>query len=172
MVTGLCNSLLLSSCAHSRAAESVADQNATNARELDFWEGLEQKSLLTNHDAIHGLLLLADGTDERAGWSDRLAAARARGWVGAHESLDPNETATIGMVSVAVFRILQLDGGVNVRLFGPTPRACTRELVFHELLPTRSSQQALRGLEFLDLAGRVDDWRASHGGAVAGGARR
>lgn len=154
-------------CASSRSAESVVDQKSDAASELDFWQALEKSPLLSNHDALHGLLLLADGRDERASFAGRMEEAHARGWIDPDDTLVANEAATIGWVSVAVCEMLDLEGGATLSTFGRSQRYCTRELVFEEILPERSPRQAVRGIEFLDLAGRVEDWRERHAGAGA-----
>ncbi|MCZ6543072.1 MAG: hypothetical protein O6768_05350, partial [Planctomycetota bacterium] len=48
-------------------------------------------------------------------------------------------------------------GGLTMRLFGPSPRYCTRELIFMDILPQRTEHQSLSGLEFIDLVGRIED---------------
>ena len=154
---------LLGGCVHSRVEKPAVESIAADASELDFWQRLESGNYLSNHDALHGLFLIADGKDDHGSFAARLTAARARGWLAADEELAPDEAATVGMVSVATCELLALDGGVTMRLgtplFGRSPRYCTRELVAQGLLPERTSGQALRGLEFLDLAGRIDDRR-------------
>jgi len=70
-------------------------------------------------------------------------------------------------VSVAVVEMLGIRGGVTLRLLGSSPRYCTRELVFEGLLPKRTRRETMSGLEFVDLAGRVEDWRERRGGAAA-----
>jgi hypothetical protein len=155
----------MSGCATTHVKDSAVDHAATSATELDFWQGLETQPLLSNHDALHGLLLLADQTDDRAGFAERLAEARKRGWVRATAELDPDAAATIGLVSVALCEVLKVDGGLSMKLLGLTPRYCTRELIDAGLLPDRSPNQVVRGPEFLELVARAEDWRSAHGGA-------
>lgn len=133
----------------------------THPAELDFLDGVSQQPAVSNDDALHGLILLIDDGTAFAGYEERLAFARARGWIGEKETPPGNESATVGMIAVAVCDMLQIKGGVNLWLFGPTRRYCTRELVFLEFLPTRSENQSLSGSEFVDLLGRVDDARDS-----------
>ncbi len=44
-----------------------------------------------------------------------------------------------------------------MRLLGPSPRYCTRELVFLGILPPRTEHQSLSGLELMDVVGRLED---------------
>jgi len=152
-------------CTPTRLADSAVDRQTMPSRELDFWQLLEQRPRVTNHDAFHALLLLADGKDDRVSYRTRLAEARARGWIdddATEADLPANDAATVGLVSVAVCDVLDLEGGVTLRCFGPSRRYCTRELVAQGVLPQRTPEQELRGLEMIDLAGRIEDWRERH----------
>jgi hypothetical protein len=153
----------LGGCAATHVKDSAVDHAATSATELDFWQMLETQSLLTNHDALHGLLLLADGKDDHATFADRLADARKRGWIGESTQLDPDAAATVGFVSVALCEILKIDGGLTMKMFGRSQRYCTRALVEAGMLPDRTENQVVRGPEFIDLVAHAVDWRAAHG---------
>ena len=153
----------LGGCAATRVDDSAVDHAFTSAAELDFWQMLETQPLLTNHDALHGLLLLADGKDECAGFTERLAEARRRGWIGESAQFQPDAAASVGFVAVALCEILKIDGGVTMRMFGRSQRYCTRALMDAGLLPDRTENQVVRGPEFIDLVARAEDWRAAHG---------
>src|SRR5262249_3607582 len=105
----------LGGCAATHVKDSAVDHAASSATELDFWQRLETQPLLSNHDALHGLLLLADGKDDGGGFADRLAEARRRGWLGATEPLDPDAAATVGFVSVALCEVAKIDGGLTMK---------------------------------------------------------
>ena len=62
------------------------------------------------------------------------------------------------MISMAVCEILDIRGGLTLSLAGYTPRYCTRELVFMEILPPRTEFQSITGLEFIDLISRMEDY--------------
>jgi hypothetical protein len=136
---------------------SVVDTTAAEEAELDFWEGLEAQRIVTVNDTLHALFLLADGTDALTTYEQRLAEAKRRKWLAAGADPDANESATVGMVAVATCQILEVKGGLTMRLLGPSPRYCTRELVFLGILPPRTEHQSLSGLELMDVVGRVED---------------
>ncbi len=147
----------LAGCARTVLESSVVDQWPTYEENLDYWEALETQRILTVNDVLHGLLLLTDGTDVHVTYEGRLEDARQRGWVSPDAAPAPNESATVGMVAVASCEILAIKGGLTMRVFGPSPRYCTRELVFLEIIPPRTENQSLSGLEFIDLVGRLED---------------
>jgi hypothetical protein len=150
-------SVLAAGCARIVMDSSVVDQLSSPAAELDFWSGLESRGAVTVNDALHGLFIVADGADPYEAWDDRLTAARQRGWLPARAEPQANASASVGMVAVATCKILSIRGGLTMTLLGPTPRYCTRELVFLEILPPRSEHQSLSGIEFIDLVGRLED---------------
>ncbi len=152
----------LSGCAPGRSwsENSAFDTYPTEAEELDFWDDLAERSVVTNNDALYGLLLLADDASARKkSYQDRLAAAQAAGWLKSDDSPPANESARVGMISLAVCDILDITGGVTMFVLGPSTRYCTHELVYLEVIPPRSENQSLSGLEFIDLVGRVQDIR-------------
>ena len=46
-------------------------------------------------------------------------------------------------------QILDIQGGLTMRVLGPSPRYCTRELVAMGMLPGLTANEALSGLEFI-----------------------
>jgi hypothetical protein len=136
---------------------SVVDAVPADAAELDFWEGVEAQRIVTVNDALHALFLLADGSDSFATYDDRLAEAKQRKWLPAGWDPAANESATVGLVAMAACQILDVKGGLTMRVLGPSPRYCTRELVFLGILPPRTEHQSLSGLELMDVVGRLED---------------
>lgn len=164
---------LLGGCARTIAENSVVDAHA--ADEQAFWSGLETRRAVTNHDAIHGFLLASEGADPHATYEERVEAAIDRGWFpesATDETRPANQSATMGDLAVAACRIAGIKGGVTMRaLGGATPRYATKELVFLEVIPERSESQAINGLEFIDLIGKVQD-RAGRGAELTADPRR
>jgi hypothetical protein len=154
-VLALLASLVAAGCTRTVLEDSAIDRFAGPESELDFWDDVSTRSVVTNHDAIHGLLLVA-GETPLVDYEARLAEARRRGWVDGTRRPDENESATVGMIAVAVCDLMGTEGGLTMRVFGPSPRACTREIVFLELIPPRTDNQSLSGLEFIDLVSRVE----------------
>jgi hypothetical protein len=148
--------LAVAGCARTVITDSAADKFPSADAELQFWEQLETQPVVTNNDALHGLILLADGQDPAQDYDQRVAAARQRGWLGSSEPPPAHESATMGMISVAVCEILDIKGGITMRVFGLVPRYCTRELVFLRYVPPRTDNQSISGLEFMDLMSRVE----------------
>lgn len=145
---------LAAGCARTVVEQSVVDLPGMQQDELAYWEAIESRFVVSNNDALHALILLADGADDSVDYEARIAKARARGWVKGRPG-PANESAQIGIVAVGICQILEIKGGLTMRLFGPSPRYCTRELIFLELLPPRADTQAITGLELAELIGRA-----------------
>lgn len=147
----------LTGCARTVADSSLVTRDEIRGDELEFLAQLEEQTIVTNNDALHGLFLLERGEDPFESYEQRAAEARRLGWLPLNGEPPPaDESATVGMVSVAIVRLAGIKGGVTMRLFGPTPRAATRELVYLTVLPDRTAYQALTGPEFIEVLGRAD----------------
>ena len=161
-VAGLALFLLMlvsTGCANMRTIQpqSVVDTLGSVDAELDFWDEIATHRAVTNNDALHGLLLAAGETNV-VGDAARLDAARARGWIGPNQTLEMNETATLGLIAMGASEILGIRGGLTAHLLGPSPRTATRELIFRRLIPRRSDNQSVSGLEFIDIVNRCEDF--------------
>ena len=139
--------------------DSAVVQFPGNDQDFDFWDSLAKQSVVTNDDALHGLLLLSDGSDDCDTYECRYEAGVAKGWFdGSWGGMPPaNESARVGWVAVAACQILKIKGGLTMRLFGDSPRYCSRELTFMGLLPSLSENEALTGLEFTALVDNIED---------------
>ena len=154
--------LLMACCAGCAAQRTTLRQSAvdlypTADEELDFLDHVASLKVVTNHDALHGLIMLDADEEVGESYEERVAYAVERGWIATDAAPAPNESARVGMIAIAICDVLEFEGGLTMQLFGPSPRYCTRELVYQELIPMRSEKQSLSGLEFIDLIDRVEN---------------
>lgn len=146
----------LTGCART-VADSFVQRDGLRDDELEFLAQLDRATVVTNDDALHGLFLFQRGEDPFETYEERAEEARRLGWIPLRgEFPPPNESATVGMVSVALSRITGVRGGLTMRVLGPTPRAATREMIFLGVIPDRTENQALTGPEFVEFLGRAD----------------
>ncbi|HUB25286.1 MAG TPA: hypothetical protein VL992_07630 [Tepidisphaeraceae bacterium] len=127
--------------------------------QIDFWHTLATKSVCSNNDAFHALLLDIDGTDPNPDYAARVAALKQRGLVLGWFNRPANEGVTRGTVAVAICKAAGIKGGVTMRLFGPNERYCLRELVYMNLLPPSSENQTFSGVELVGVIGRFEDYQ-------------
>jgi hypothetical protein len=153
--------IALAGCSTGRTIleNSAADVYGAESADFEFWDDLVKRRVVTNNDALHGLLLVADGKDPAKTYAQRIAVAQAKGWLVGTRTALINESATAGMIGVATCEILKLKGGLSIQWLGANPRHCLREIIHHELMPHRTAGQSLSGLEFTDLVNRISHYQ-------------
>ncbi len=128
------------------------------AQRGEFWYQLSRVPLTSNDDAMHALLLYADGTAP-ATYEQRVAALRERGMLPRGFDGAADEAVARGTLAVAVAKMLDIKGGLTSRLVGPTPRYSTRALIAEGLFPECTPNQAISGAEFAALIGKIEDYQ-------------
>ncbi len=148
--------LLLCACQPYMMKSSAVDQFAGPQQEIEFLDALEDMSAVTNNDALHGLLILADGTDPSKDYQDRVAEGVRRKWLSSSFDQQANASADLGWMAGAGCRIMKIQGGFTMRIFGPIDRYALKELIYMEILPMRTDNQSLTGAEFIDYMNRLE----------------
>jgi hypothetical protein len=142
-------------CQRQLSETSVTDRFARPDQELDHHEALESVTATTNNDMLHGFLVFAVGEDPWTTYAQRVLDARVRGWVPQDWREPANESATVGRIASIASHIVEIRGGLSFMLLGPTPRYALRELIYQDILPPRTENQSLSGLEFSDFLNRL-----------------
>lgn len=147
-------------CQRQMLPTSAVDRFPTADDELDFLDEVNGMTAVTNNDALHALFILADGTDPATSYEERVSSAKERRWVPSGFGQPANESAAVGWLAMAGCQICDIKGGLTMHVIGPTPRYCTKELVFMRVLPLRTENQSLSGAEFVDYLNRLHRVRA------------
>lgn len=127
--------------------------------QMDFWHTLADQSVTSNDDALHGLLIYLDGSDDSQGYDQRVQKLIDRGLLPANFSSPAEEGVTRGTLAVALVKTLKVRGGLMMSLFGPNPRYAVKELEFLDLFPPSSPNQTFSGTEFLGVIGKLEDYQ-------------
>ena len=127
--------------------------------QMEFWHQLSEKTLTSNDDAFHGLLLYMDGKDEAGSYENRVANLRSRQLLPKGFDQPADLAVSRGTMAVAIMRLTGIKGGVTTRIFGPSPRYATRELMFAGVYPPSTPNQVLTGAEFVGIIGRLEDYQ-------------
>jgi hypothetical protein len=153
--------VLLAGCQTARVANPLTTELAGNdpQQQLDFWHTLATRPVTSNDEAFHGLLLYTDGEDPAASYGERVTTLKRRKMLPASFDESPEAAITRGDLAVAICRILEVRGGVMMRLTSGHPRYATRELQFLDVYPPSSRWQTFSGNEFLGIIGRVEDYQ-------------
>lgn len=141
-----------------RVDQTILQAHPGELDDFDFWDALAEQAVVSNDDALHSLILMSDEQDPSSDFEGRMAIAAEKGWLtGTSLPLEANESVSVGLLSVAGCRILQLQGGLTMRVFGPSPRYCTRELASLGILPDLTQNEALNGLEFIAFMNNIEE---------------
>jgi hypothetical protein len=131
------------------------------SQQLEFFEELSRRPIVSHDDAVHAALLFSAGSSAPT-YQARLSAARSRGLIDAGYSRPAREAATVGEVSRMLARSLRLPGG-------STEADATAALKREGLLPEHAeAQQGLTGAQMLALLGAAEDFRLALGEDSAG----
>jgi hypothetical protein len=154
-------SLFLCGCQSPRAGKPLAKEFAGSDpdAQLNFWHALTDEPIASNDQAFHALLLYVDNKDDSTDYGARVAALKRREMLPAKFASPADAGVTRGTVAVAMMRILNERGGVTTRVFGPSPRYAVRELMFLNVIPASTPNQALSGNELVGIIGRLEDYQ-------------
>lgn len=147
--------LALAGCKPYVMSSSAVDTYGKADQEIDFLAAVEKMPAVTNNDALHAFLLLQDGDDTFGDYAGRVREGARRGWLSSGEPRLANEAARVGWMATAGCVVMQVKGGLTMRVVGPLPRYATKELVYMEILPLRTENQVLTGAEFVDYLNRL-----------------
>jgi len=142
-------------CQRQMLPASAVDRFPTADDELDFLDEVNGMTAVTNNDALHAFFILADGVDPASTYEERVTTAKERRWVPSGFGPPANESAAVGWLAMAGCQICDIKGGLTMHVLGPSPRYCTKELVFMRVLPLRTENQSLSGAEFVDYLNRL-----------------
>jgi hypothetical protein len=153
--------LLICGCAAPRAGKPVARElsGSDPDAQLAFWHELPDEPLASNDQAFHAILLYADSQDDSADYAARVAAMKKRSMLPKNFNEPAESAVSRGTLAVAILQILHERGGATLHIFGPTPRYATRELMFLNVYPSCTPNQALSGNELVGIIGRVEDYQ-------------
>ena len=154
-------SIAIGCASTTRVPDSVLARTSGNddQKQLDYWHEVATKSLVSNDEAFHGLLLYIDGKDDAANYNDRVASLKSRGFLPKSFNRGRDDALERGTVAVALAKHLNLHGGLTMHLLGISPRYATRELEYRDIFPPSSPQQIFTGGEFVGVIGKAEDYR-------------
>lgn len=124
--------------------------------EMAFWHGLADRPAVNNNEAFHALIAFHRSQgDEAKSYQKRVQYLKDQGFLA--ESFDRPAKATVrrGTVAQVLAPMLEIEGGVTMRLVGNHPRYALRALVEKDIMPESSVQQGLTGIQFVGIIDRA-----------------
>jgi len=154
--------IVLGGCQRSVVEQPLNTSYAANDAQADaaFWIGMGDHPLVSNDEAFHGLIQFNNGSDPTARYVDRTKWLKDQGFLDEGFDRPANEAVEVGTVAQILARMLEIEGGLTMRLLGAHPRYATRELVYLRLLPNRTPQQGLMGVDFLGIIARAETYQS------------
>lgn len=132
--------------------------NDVNAQ-LDFWHNLDQRSAISNDEAMHAVLILADETDPTTSYEERLAELKSRGWISENFDEQPDIAVQRGTLARMVAFAIDAPQGVMSDIFNRSPRYALQDLIAIGVMPAGSQLQVIDGREFLGVMALAQDYR-------------
>ena len=147
-----------SGCAGPRTSvQSVASDKLSDD---GFQAYLAELELVTVEEAYRGMLILADGEDTCEDFEQRREKLESRGIAKTAWDLQPENVVDAGSVAYMVCRICEIQGGVNMRLFGSIGlgdrRYALRELVYREMIDQTVDYEYMTGAALFALMRKAD----------------
>lgn len=148
----------LCGCAGPRPSKPEID--GSSLPDAIFPAYLAEVELVTVDEAYRAMLILADGEDTSENFDQRRQKLESRGIAKAEWGLQPENVIDAGSAAYMVCRICDIDGGVNMRLFGHVGlgdrRYALREVIYREMLDDAVDYQYMTGGAFFALFRNAD----------------
>jgi len=135
------------------AKETPLPEEENSAEYLDR---ISSQTIVSENDAMRGILLLLDGKDSAGSFAERLKTLRERQIVPGRWDCRPRRPLTRGRMAYMVYQACKAPGGVMLTLIGPTQRYCLRELQYREMIGPGAMYVNVGGMEFQAVLSRAD----------------
>lgn len=147
-----------SGCAAPRPVQPEVDAKALP--DDVFQAYLAEVDLVTVDEAYRAMLILADGEDTAQDFEERKGKLEARGIARSAWQLQSDNVVDAGSVAYMVCRICDIDGGVNMHLFGRAGlgdrRYALRELIYRDMIDDAVDYQYMTGAGLFALMRKAD----------------
>ncbi|HWE05191.1 MAG TPA: hypothetical protein VG274_00695, partial [Rhizomicrobium sp.] len=124
----------------------------------EFWYSLTSRPVAANDEVFHGLLLYLDGSDKCVDYAARVKEMQSRKMLPADFRGAADEAADRGTLAYALVRVLKIDGGLTMHLFGDSPRYALRALEYRGIYPTCSANQGISGAQFVGIMQKAEEY--------------
>jgi hypothetical protein len=154
--------LAMTGCETAEVTTSLTSQYPGNDMDsqMNFWHSLNDKKLISNDEAFHGVMLFYCGEDHSKNYEERIWRLSEDSFLPSEYKGKENEAITRGQLASVLAKMLKVKGGVMMQVFGAQPRYALKEMVALNIFPTSSSQQVLNGAQFIEIMGRAEDYQS------------
>ncbi|MHC4993687.1 MAG: hypothetical protein ACYTGQ_01410 [Planctomycetota bacterium] len=128
--------------------------------QMEFWHQLSERTIVSNDEAFHAVLLFVDSDDPAGSYDERVELLKSRGMLRGDFDAPSSQAVTRGDLAVTLMRGMGIRGGVMARLFPQSPRYATRELAYLNIYPVSSPHQTFTGPQLLGVIAVAEDYQA------------
>jgi len=123
-----------------------------------FLDRTSAEPVVSENDAMRGVLMLLEGQDGEENFSDRVKSLQRRGIAPTSWDFLAARPITKGRLAYMVYNACKLSGGVTVKVFGPSQWYCLRELQNRRFMTNGAVYAPVRGMEFVAVINRADQY--------------
>ena len=124
-----------------------------------FVDRMSSQADVSENDALRGMLMLVEGGDPCQTFGNRVERLKGKEIVGADWNFNADRPLTKGRLAYMVYQACSIPGGVILRLLGPNPRYCRKELQYRGLMGPGTSYNTVTGMEYVAVLSRADTYR-------------
>ncbi len=134
-----------------------------------YLDGISSLPTVSEAKALEGVLLVLP-EPRKATFAEAVIALQERKIVPANWDFQADRPITKGKVAYMTYQACRIKGGLTLQLTGPSQRYCLKELQYRGLMSQGVVYNAVTGMEYLAVLGRIDEYRQT--GKVAGASDR
>jgi hypothetical protein len=156
----LLTSLLLAAIAAGCSTGRIDNARATLPEESSAGalDRISDEMTVNQNDAMHLMLLLADGQDEADHFQQRVMKLRDREVIPTWWDVDAEAPITRGQLAYMVYQTAKMPGGLTLSVFGPSQRYCLRELQYNGTIAPGGVFSPVTGMEIVAVLNRADSY--------------
>jgi hypothetical protein len=133
--------------------EATLPEKGSSAAALHRISG---EKIVNQNDAMHVVLLLAEGEDQAGNFQQRVMKLRDLNIVDMSWHVDAKKPVTRGQVAYMVYQAAKMPGGLTLTVFGPSQRYCLRELQYNGMIDQGGILSPMTGMEMVAVLDRAD----------------
>ncbi|HVZ93702.1 MAG TPA: hypothetical protein VG797_04250, partial [Phycisphaerales bacterium] len=117
------------------------------------------RSAVSNAEGMNGVMQFVPDSDKITTYDGRVQHFKDLGWLEEGFNEEPDLAMQRGTLSKILAHALDIDGGVMMRLTNKAGRYAQRELIYMQIMPASTPQQAIGGLEYIGVIQKAQDYK-------------
>lgn len=129
-----------------------------------YFISLLPKRVTFRYDAAKAIVILMGVDEEYIDLSAQVSYLQSNQLLPRRfqRAFDPMEPLRKGVLAHALYRALQMRGGIALHLFGPTERHALKELIFRGVMSPGHTNDLVSGQELVQVMSQAADYKVRH----------